>query len=241
MNRRYYFSIASVLGLICFVCIFGLLANAFNFISLENFVRNISMALCVISGYSAVFFCGLGFNNSEKAQKIIRKSLWVLFILYLITLVDFTLINDAYGRNILNIFNWNFNDWRIHSTQSTNFIPFATVNLFINGYKNNSLSLTDTLVNLLGNFMIFMPLTFFVRVLKKSKIGWRGILSVVAVSVVTVELLQLIFMTGACDIDDLILNLSGAMLFYCFLCKDKVSRMISKLTFGVWKINDEKK
>ncbi len=239
MNRRYYFGIASVLVLVCLVCIFGLFANALNIISIGNLVENISAVLLIICGYAAVFFCGLGLNDSIKAQKIVRISLWTLFFLYAVMLVDFTLISDAYGRNILNIFNWNFNDWSKHLTESTNFIPFATVRLFINGYKNHNLSLTDTLINLLGNLLIFMPFTFFVSIFKKRKIRWISMLFVLLAAIALIEVLQLIFMIGACDIDDLILNLGGAMMFYLFICKPKVSRIISWLTFGVWKINDK--
>jgi hypothetical protein len=47
-------------------------------------------------------------------------------------------------------------------------------------------------------------------------------------SVVTVELLQFIFMVGSCDVDDLILNVTGGMLFFLFLRLPPLSRMADR-------------
>ena len=57
---------------------------------------------------------------------------------------------------------------------------------------------------------------------------------------IAVELLQLLLLTGASDIDDVILNVTGAMCFYAVLRIKKVSRIISKFTFGVWKTVENK-
>ena len=59
-------------------------------------------------------------------------------------------------------------------------------------------------------------------------------------SVITVELLQLLFLTGSSDIDDVILNTAGAMLLYGVLRIKGVSRFISKITFGVWETENGK-
>ena len=56
----------------------------------------------------------------------------------------------------------------------------------------------------------------------------------VLIATITIELLQLLFLTGSTDIDDLILNTSGAMLCYYVLHKKRISKAIRWLTFGVW-------
>ena len=235
MNRRYCFSLASVLGFICLVCIFGLVANAFDIISFEKNVKNISVIIGIISSFGSVFFCGLGFQNNHKANKLMSRYLFVLFILYFILLVDFTLLDNNYGRNILSVFDPDRSSFRRYLKECTNFVPFATIKLFIKGYINNNLSLGDTVVNLFGNFTFFMPVPFFVCVFKKGKINFLKMLVFLFLCITVVEFLQVVFMTGSCDIDDLILNLSGAALFYFIICRRSVSDMLSKLTFGVWK------
>ena len=52
--------------------------------------------------------------------------------------------------------------------------------------------------------------------------------------------MQLLFLTGASDIDDVILNVAGAMCLYAVLRIKKISRAISKFTFGVWKTVENK-
>ena len=49
-----------------------------------------------------------------------------------------------------------------------------------------------------------------------------------------VELLQFLFLTGSSDIDDVILNVSGAMCFYAVIKIKQVSAAVSKFTFGAW-------
>ena len=235
MNRRYCFALTSVLLFICLVCVLGLIANAFNIIALENAVKNISVMICVLSGYFAAFFCGLGLHNREKAQNLMKKFLFVLFVFYLVLLIDFTLIDNGYGRDILSVFDPDRSSFRRYLKESTNFIPFATVKLFIKGYMHHNLSWADTAVNLLGNFAFFMPVPFFLCILKNERISYFKMLIFLFLCISCVEFLQVVFMTGSCDIDDLILNLSGAMLFYFVICLPVVSGVLSKLTFGVWK------
>ena len=49
-----------------------------------------------------------------------------------------------------------------------------------------------------------------------------------------IELLQLLLLTGSSDIDDVILNVSGAMLFYALLRIPAVSRFLTRFTMDVW-------
>ena len=51
-------------------------------------------------------------------------------------------------------------------------------------------------------------------------------------SVLVIEVLQLVFLTGSADIDDFILNVGGAMAAYGILNIDKVKRGINKILFG---------
>ena len=154
--------------------------------------------------------------------------------------MDFTLIDDNLGRNIFNIYNWNTTAFSDYINRNTNIVPFATVRLFINAVKTSALPLYAVLENLLGNLAAFMPLPFFLACLFKRFDNWYSVLITVLLSVITVELLQLLFLTGSSDIDDVILNTAGAMLLYGVLGIKGVSRFISKITFGVWETENGK-
>ena len=70
---------------------------------------------------------------------------------------------------------------------------------------------------------IFLPLIF-----KKMKKYYKFLITMIFI-VVVIELLQFITMSGACDIDDLILNVLGASIIY-FIAKIKcINNIIHKI------------
>ncbi len=107
-----------------------------------------------------------------------------------------------------------------------NLIPFRTVADFMDtlmkaeaytaawGAESYRYSATHAIVNLAGNVGMFFPLGFL---LPQCAVGlqrlWKCLLAAMAI-VLVVELLQLFTLTGAFDVDDLILNLGGAAVGY---------------------------
>ena len=240
MNRRYLYALASVLYFVSLCAVSAMLANALKLITFAHGEKIFTGVLVVISGYAAAVLRALSDNNQGRRERIIKHHLIFTFIFYLIMLIDFTLIDDGMGRNIFNVFSWNTSAFRDYVNTSTNLVPFYTVRLFINGYKNGQLALSVMLENIFGNFVAFMPLTFFTACLFKRFTKWYSVTITVIVSVMTVELLQFLFLTGSSDIDDVILNVAGAMCLYAVLRIKRISRGISKFTFGVWKTVEDK-
>ena len=105
------------------------------------------------------------FNRSSVSRII----LILLFVIYTLTVIDFTLINDNFGRNISsNIFLAEKQQVAEYIAQKVNIIPFATVKLFINAYKQGSLDSHVVFENIIGNFFVFMPLALFIpKIFKK--------------------------------------------------------------------------
>lgn len=240
MNRRYLFGFSSVLYFVS-LCAAGLmLAHALDIITFAHGEKIIAGLLVVISGYAAAALRARGTENESRRRKIIKRQLFFTFIFYIVMLVDFTLIDDGMGRNIFNVISWNETAFRDYVNTSTNLVPFYTVKLFINGYKNGQLALSAMLENIFGNFVAFMPLAFFTVCLFKRFDRWYSVFTAVLLSVMTVELLQFLFLTGASDIDDVILNVSGAMCLYAVLRIRAVSLRITKFTFGVWETVENK-
>lgn len=75
---------------------------------------------------------------------------------------------------------------------------------------------THALINLVGNVAMFVPLGFLLPwIWDFFRKFWRHILLMAAI-IIAVELSQYCFQLGTCDVDDLLLNVIGTSLGYCF-------------------------
>ncbi len=163
---------------------------------------------------------------------VVKSILICLFLLYILMIIDFTLINDSFGRNISNIFLADKATVNEYLSQKINLVPFATVKLFINAYKDANLETYVVVENILGNFFVLMPFAIFVpNIFKRINTALKFLLCV-SVSVLIIEVLQIVFLTGSADIDDFILNVAGAMLAYGMLNIPKIKRTVNKFLFG---------
>ncbi len=163
---------------------------------------------------------------------VVKSILVCLFLLYTLMVIDFTLINDSFGRNLSNIFLADKQAVNEYISQKVNLIPFATVKLFINAYKDAKLETLVVLENIFGNLFVLMPFAFFVpNIFKKMNSALRFLIFI-SLCVLIIEILQIIFLTGSADIDDFILNVGGAMLMYAVLKISKVKCFVNKLLFG---------
>ena len=70
------------------------------------------------------------------------------------------------------------------------------------------------LLNVLGNIVCFVPLGFLVPSVINFKNKFLAVVIVAFSSVLMVEVIQLVTKIGSFDVDDILLNVSGAMLGY---------------------------
>ena len=219
MRERYYTALSAVMYSVCAVLIICLLCADFLLTGLSHAVKIITAVFIFICGFSGSSFLKIKTENNEKCNKITLFTAIVLFVVYILILLDFTLVDTSFGRNISNFFALSFTERADYLKANTNFIPFATVRLFINAYKSGSLSVLAIIENLLGNLVAFMPLAYFLPLLfKRLKKTVPFILSVL-IFVAVIEFLQIVFLTGSADIDDLILNTAGAIIIFLFFKK----------------------
>ena len=69
-------------------------------------------------------------------------------------------------------------------------------------------------INLVGNVVMFVPLGFFLpKVSARQRKLWRTMLTT-ALLMILVEMVQLFSLRGSCDVDDVILNVLGAVIGY---------------------------
>ena len=123
--------------------------------------------------------------------------LWLLFIRY---------------RNV------EITDYWAQLTGRMNLVPFSSMGgmlraLWYNPYPD---VLWTVVYNIGGNIAMFVPLGFFLRALFPKCHGFWRCMAAVAVIMTIVELCQLFTLRGFCEVDDVMLNVLGAAIGWCF-------------------------
>ena len=145
-------------------------------------------------------------KNSHKSFLI------SIFVIYCAVLIMILFVR--YGRE----FGFSIYSIKERLNENGNLVPFRTIRNYIAALKNGNISSVVVKYNLIGNFLLFMPMGFMLPELCKNRgfiITSARILSLI----ILVETVQLITGLGSLDIDDVILNLSGSLIGYtiCYL------------------------
>lgn len=167
-------------------------------IDLNYFAR----LLIMIIASSFVFIGNKIYSNYyvekiEDKKKVTKFSQIIIFIYYVILLFNMAIFA------------------RYNSISSYNLIPFKSIiGIFSDG------SLYFILINIFGNLLIFTPLEYFlIELFEVKKFSKNLFISIIIILVI--EIIQFIFKVGVFDIDDLILCVSGMMMFYFMYKKIK--------------------
>jgi glycopeptide antibiotics resistance protein len=147
-------------------------------------------------------------TEQRTEKKIFRKVVWFMFFIYLAILLrviifkyplHFTL--EAFMDNSLESF--------MRRLELANITPFKTINLYLTSER---LSFNIRATNILANIIAFVPLGFFLPLLKEKLNKYWKIFMISGLLSLFFEVFQLMTGIGAFDIDDIILNTFGAML-----------------------------
>ena len=151
-------------------------------------------------------------------KKVVRPILWAVFGFYCLVLIYILFLS----RGSLTHYSY-----AQYFRQFTNFVPFKTIAEYIQRYNNGFRNLSVT--NLLGNFVLFLPMGMALPCLfKKLNRFWKLVLCVLGI-VVLVEIAQGLLRVGSVDIDDVIFNLSGAMIGYGIIKIPFINKLLSKM------------
>lgn len=103
-----------------------------------------------------------------------------------------------------------------------NLIPFNSIQFYLTGQVGRY----EGLIYLFGNVFCLMPIGFYLKIFKPETKFGRIVWLPVMISGL-LEISQLIFKTGDCDIDDIILNSLGFYIgaFIIFLCDVLIKRI----------------
>ncbi|MBO4458382.1 MAG: VanZ family protein [Butyrivibrio sp.] len=161
--------------------------------------------IVVIFAFVAVKIYGRKHPGSER--KIIKIYLWAIFIFYLTFLF---LLTFGIFRSEPEFILGNGKKIRDYLDNRSNFVPFRT----IAGLFKNNASFEAVMVNIVGNIAATAPLGFFLPVLFRRMKKIFPFVIMTTMIVVFIEFTQFAFCIGSCDIDDLILNVAGALLVF---------------------------
>lgn len=159
-----------------------------------------------ISLSSATFFAVKSCKVRTARKLIVKRSILILFIFYLIILMYLLFLDSYFGRNHMAL----NSNYYFYLNTSTNLIPFATIIHYINGFRYHTISRPLVITNLVGNLIAFLPMGIFLPVLFRPMKKARIFFLTVTLGIAAIEVTQLLTLTGSCDIDDLILNTIGA-------------------------------
>lgn len=221
--------VSGLISLTAFLCFFFS-----GDIGFDHIGKIITAFIMFSFGFMSAFWeCAETRNRTGRIKKM-KFAFLIFFLLYFVILIDFTLIDDTFGRSISNIFSLNPSQVKEYIKSNTNFVPLKTVKLFISAYRSETLNVSSVAENILGNFFVMMPFALFVPCAFKGMNSALKFFLFCSVTVIIVEILQFIFLTGSTDIDDFILNVSGGMTGYFILNLPSPKRIVSKFTFGLY-------
>lgn len=167
-----------------------------------------------------------------QASRCMKITFFIFFLLYLQLLFTFTLFEPAFGRRgaAVTLFS-DPKQWRLNLKNACNLLPFSTVSAYLKAYFSHNIRFSVVATNLFGNLLALAPMALFLPLLFKRCRRFFPFLLTVSAIVLCIELLQLIFMVGSFDVDDLILNDLGACLLFWILKCRPVNRWLRSVTY----------
>lgn len=106
-------------------------------------------------------------------------------------------------------------------SDTTNFQLFATVNRYLAVLDRPS-GFGLFLYNIIGNMVILIPFGYLFPIVNKSVRKWWIFFLVALAFILMMEMMQYFSMSGTLDVDDVLLNLMGALIGY-ILCPIKTT------------------
>ena len=164
-------------------------------------------------------------TNSNKALKI---NLVIMFLIYLILLITLTLFDPLWGRHGLDKV-IDTSSFKYYIDHALNLVPFKTISIYIKNMYLDILTTENVMYNLVGNFICMMPLSIFLPLLFKCENNIKTFIKTIILIPIMIELIQFITTSGSCDIDDVILNSSGAIILYLLISIKRVKRLLFKI------------
>lgn len=147
-------------------------------------------------------------RKPDRAKRLVLITVGIIFACYCL-LLFFIL----FCRRIPTELDFEGYPYWSRIRNNINLIPFDTISEQLNDIINDSGYFERlAILNLSANILMFVPMGWFLPLLRSKLQRFSSFLTAVFVMIISVELVQLFTLTGSFDVDDLILNLSGAVI-----------------------------
>lgn len=209
-NRKKKYNVGFAAGVICFgisfLCFLLYLRNAYRFAGnyFGSLLRVVAASGALLTGEAVMEHFYL--EKLEEKRKCRQAGFWVLFLYYAVMLFNLTFLE------------------RTEPVAGYQLIPFQTISAVL-----RSGDAYAVVINIFGNFLIFMPLGFFLIELFHVVEG-KKYLAVSVLITAGVEILQFITKTGVLDVDDMVLCVGGMVTFFYSYkrCREKLQKHLMK-------------
>lgn len=170
-------------------------------------------------------------EEEEEKRTIQYKTMRRIFTIYVIALATLLFLGSTFRGGIYHRNIWNAKPFsQDHFDYYCNLHLMKSVKMYYHAFQDGSMSLKLIALNLLGNLIAFAPFGFFLPVTFGKKIRNVGqFLLAVTFASVLCELIQFITMVGQGDIDDVLLNVLGALIIYLLVHIPIVRELIRKV------------
>lgn len=155
-------------------------------------------------------------------KKIVKFLVWASFFVYLAVVAGLVFFQRYRVGLMEDVSLWEYARYQM------NLVPFKTISGYIKAYYDGSMSKIIPLRNLVGNLIMFFPWGIYLPLLFEKTGRWRKYVVITVAILLGVELVQFFGRLGSFDVDDLVLNLTGAMLGFC-VWKTKILRWLERL------------
>lgn len=136
--------------------------------------------------------------------KFIKAIMRISFIFYAIILIALLFLRPPIDTSELTFFEY--------IKYYTNIIPFKTIGAYFNVFFDERMVSTISIENLVGNLILFLPMGIYFPyfVSKLNSLSFYS--TAIIILLFTLEIIQLTTRRGVFDIDDIILNMIGALI-----------------------------
>lgn len=158
----------------------------------------------------------------NKKTNIVREVILFIFFVYFLFLLLLTIFKGGCIE-----FRNQFNSYMYREHGLLGIINIVPIKENINTFMHSETGMRNSLRNIIGNILVFMPLGFFIPLLFDKFNNFKKVLKVGCLSSLAIELCQLFVGGNVCDIDDVIYNTLGALAG--FICYKTFETIIKKV------------
>ena len=183
----------------------------------------LSQLACALAASAAIWRGSALLYGGTHNEKIMKRAVTAIFIIYLVLLINYTIFDGHFGR----VAPEGASDVPLpeYFRRKGNLIPFKMIRNQTKGLLNGNYALRHYAVNVLGNLAAFAPLALFLPLLFKKCRKYPVFFAVTTAIILSVETCQLLLRVGSFDVDDYILNMAGATVVFLLLSAKKGKRI----------------